>query len=99
MYLDRIEVYNEDITSQFSSEKLAIADLTIMHNPFEWFAKDKGSKAFKTILSKLKSGGKVISLPSIESQNIDFSKWLENITPEEGPWKDELNEFAMYKVL
>lgn len=70
-----------------------------MHNPFEWFTKDRGDSAFNKILGSLKQGANVVAMPSIESQDIDASKWLENITPTEGPWKDELDSFALYKVL
>merc|ERR1712216_5550 len=78
---DRVEIFNSDIMSAKSLQKLAKADLTVMHNPFEWFAKDGGETAYKTILSSLKSGAKVVSMPSIESHNIDVSKWLKNVTP------------------
>jgi len=98
-FSDRIEILNDDISSAKSLEKLSSADLIIMHNPFEWFTKDCGKSKVSKICEKMKSGAKVVALPPIESQNINVSKWLKNVTPSEGPWKDELQSFALYNVI
>lgn len=96
---DRIEVYNESIVSEKGLLLLGEADLIIMHNPFEWFAKEKGQKEFKLLQRHLKKSSIIVTLPSIESQNISIDGWCENITPKDGPWKDELKEFSLYKAL
>ena len=68
-----------------------------MHNPFEWFTKDAGQAIFSKITTNFKKGANIVCLPSLESQKIDLKGWAENITPTDGPWKDELKEFSLYK--
>lgn len=96
---DRVEVINGDVTSKKGLAQVEKADLIVMNNPFEWFAKDRGDSAYSAIFDRAKSGATILTVPSIESQNLDATKWLKNATPNEGPWKDELADFALYTVL
>ena len=97
MCSDKIEILEEDVTKKPALKKLGLADFVILHNPFEWFAKDKGACAYAKVCETLAPGAQVLSLPPIEDHGIDVSKWLENITPKTGPWKDELQDFALYR--
>ena len=90
---------NDDVTSEKGLAQVEKADLIVMHNPFEWFAKDRGDSAYSAIFDRAKSGATIMTMPSLESQNLDATKWLKNATPDEGPWKDELADFALYTVL
>ena len=98
-FLDRIEIHNENIANKKGLDILSEADLVIMHNPFEWFSKEKGEKEFELMKSNFKKGAIIVTLPSIESQSISIEGWCENITPKEGPWRDELKEFSLYKAI
>jgi len=99
LFLDRIEIHNENIANKKGLNILSEADLVIMHNPFEWFSKEKGEKEFELMKSNFKKGAIIVTLPSIESQSISIEGWCENITPKEGPWRDELKEFSLYKAI
>ena len=98
-FLDRIEIHNENIANKEGLKLLSEAELVIMHNPFEWFSKEKGEKEFELMKSHFKKGAIIVTLPSIESQSISIEGWCENITPKEGPWRDELKEFSLYKAI
>jgi len=89
----------DDVGSDKSLNILSKSDLVIMHNPFEWFSKDAGKSTFDKISKNLKSGAHLVCLPSLESQNIEFDQWAINITPKDGPWKDELKDFSLYKAV
>ena len=54
---DRIEIHNIDAGSKEGLKLVGEADLVIMHNPFEWFAKDGGRSIFKELTKTFKGRG------------------------------------------
>jgi len=107
---DRIRIIRDDVKNQ--KEVLGSADVVVMNNVFDFFVPGAELEAlWKFISTSLKSGTRLVTLPSLERslenakvKNINLKKWVKEIPlkypeSENAEADEDCREIHLYQVL